>query len=155
MEQDAGFSHEAVDDKDVYITDRWKRQYHFKMTPYAVPGGILFDAIEVKEDNSTGYRFSRRIDFSEDMEFARQAFLEKIRKRINQRHLKKHQGKWEIGARDILRGRIGWNDDLSDTNFGKVLVIDGKRITIEEFGDMLEAYEGFRFKFQFLDPDED
>ncbi len=155
MERDAGPSNEEVDERDVYITDRWKRQYHFKITTYAVPDGIVFDAIEVKEDNSTGYKFSRSIDFSEDMESAKQAFLERIRKRLNQRHLKKYQGKWEFGARQILRGRIGWNEDLSDTRFDKVLVIDGKRITIEEFGDMLEAYEGWRFKFQLLDPDED
>jgi hypothetical protein len=31
-------------------------------------------------------------------------------------------------------------------------VIDDKRITIEDFGRMLEAYEGWRFKFQILDP---
>jgi hypothetical protein len=34
-------------------------------------------------------------------------------------------------------------------------VIDGKRITIEDFGRMLEAYEGWRFKFQILDPYDD
>lgn len=30
----------------------------------------------------------------------------------------------------MLRGRIEWNDDFSDTEFDRVFVIDGKRITV-------------------------
>ena len=71
------------------------------------------------------------------------------------RNLKNIGSEWEIGARDILRGRIDWNEDFSDTDFDRVFVIDGKRITIEDFGRMLEAYEGWRFKFQILDPCDD
>ena len=55
----------------------------------------------------------------------------------------------------MLRGRIEWNDDFSDTEYDRVFIIDGKRITIEEFGQMLEPYEGFHFQFKILDPCDD
>ena len=38
----------------------------------------------------------------------------------------------------MLRGRIEWNNDFSDTEYDRVLIIDGTRITIEEFGQMFE-----------------
>jgi hypothetical protein len=153
MEQDNSFVHSTLDDgEDIYITDQWKRKYHFRMASFPAPTGLAFEAIEVKDDNSPGYQFNHLFDFDTDLEVAAQTFLKKIRKGLNQRHLKKKGSKWEIGARDILRGRIDWNEDFSDTDFDRVFVIDGKRITIEDFGRMLEAYEGWRFKFQIAAP---
>jgi hypothetical protein len=125
------------------------------MASFLAPTGLAFEAIEVKDDNSPGYQFNHLFDIDTDLEVAAKTFLKKIRKGLNQRHLKKIDSKWEIGARDILRGRIEWNEEFSDTDFDRVFVIDGKRITIEGFGHMLEAYEGWRFKFQILDPYDD
>jgi len=156
MEQDNRFVHSTLNDgEDIYITDQWKRNYHFRMASFPTPTGLAFEAIEVKDDNFPGYQFNHLFDFDTDLKVAAQIFLRKIRKGLNQRHLKKIGSKWEIGARDILRGRIDWNEDFSDTDFDRVFVIDGKRITIEDFGHMLEAYEGWRFKFQILDPYDD
>ncbi len=106
-------------------------------------------------NNSPGFQFNQLFDIKTDLEVAEQVFRKKIIKGLNQRHLKKRGSKWEIGARSILRGRVEWNEEFSDTDFDRVFVIDGKRITIEDFGNMLEAYEGWRFKFQILDPYED
>ena len=65
----------------------------------------------------------------------------KIGRGISRRHLKKGRDGWEIGGRDMLRGRVEWNDDFSATEYDRIFVIDGKRITIEEFGRMLEPWE--------------
>ncbi len=156
MEQENSFVRSTQDDgEDIFITDQWKRKYHFRMASFPAPTGLAFEAIEVKDDNSPGYQFNHLFDFDTDLEVAAQTFLKKIRKGLNQRHMKKKGSKWEIGARDILRGRNDWNEDFSDTDFDRVFVIDGKRITIEDIGRMLEAYEGWRFKFQILDPYDD
>ena len=63
----------------------------------------------------------------------------------------KEDGKWEIGKRDMLRGRIEWNDDFSDTKYNRVFVVDGKRVTMEKFGEMFERWEGWHFKFKIID----
>jgi hypothetical protein len=52
MEQDNSFVHSTLDDgEDIYITDQWKRKYHFKMASFTAPTGLAFEAIEVKDDN--------------------------------------------------------------------------------------------------------
>ncbi|MFZ0450244.1 MAG: hypothetical protein WAL98_13480 [Desulfatiglandaceae bacterium] len=150
---ESSFVHSTLEDgEDLYLTDQWKRKYHFKIASFPVPTGMAFEAIEVKADNALGYQFNSLSSFDTDPAVAKQAFIKKIRKGLNQRHLKKVGSEWEIGGRDILRGRIEWNDDLSDTDLDRVFVIDGKRITIDDFGRMLGAYEGWRFEFRILDP---
>ena len=141
---------------DIIIEDQWKRKYHFRIASFLVQTGLSFEAIEVINDESSiGYTFNQLFDNQTDPEIAKQIFIEKIRKGLNQRHLKKSGSKWEIGKKDILRGRIEWNDDLSDTAFDRVFVIDGKRITIEEFVGMFEPFEGFNFIFKIKDPYDD
>ena len=91
------------------------------------------------------------MDFDEDIEFGKEMLIRKIKRGLNRHHLTKEDGKWEIGKRDMLRGRIAWNDDFSDTKYNRVFVIDGKRITMEKFGEMFERWEGWHFKFKIID----
>ena len=56
-----------------------------------------------------------------------------------------------ISERMMLRGRIEWNDDFEDTQYDRVFIIDGKRITIEEFSKMFEEWEGWHFQLKILD----
>jgi len=137
--------------RDLIIKDQWKRDYHFKIASFPVPTGLASEAIEVKEDKSVGYMFNILSYFDTDPELAEERLIRKIKRGINRRHLKKRNGKWEIGGRNMLRGRIEWNDDFSDTEYARVFVIDGKRITMEEFGRMFEPWEGGHFQFKILD----
>lgn len=54
-----------------------------------------------------------------------------------------------------LAGRIDYNYNLNDTSFHTEFVIDGKRITIEQFVEMLQVFEGFNFKFSIHDPSDE
>jgi len=125
MEKNKTHIHSTLESgQDIFIEDQWKRRYHFRIASFLVPTGLAFEAIEVKNvEASVGYSFNQLFDFETDPEIAEQIFLKTIRKGLNQRHLKKSGSKWEIGKRDILRGRIEWNDDLSDTDFDRVFVI--------------------------------
>lgn len=137
--------------RDLIIKDQWKREYHFKIASFPVPTGLASEAIEVKEDNSGRYISNILSDFDTDSEVAEERLIRKIKRGINRRHLKKENGEWNIGKSNMLRGRIEWNDDFSDTEYDRVFVIDGKRITMEEFGRMFEAWEGWHFQFKILD----
>jgi len=137
--------------RDLIIKDQWKREYHFKIASFPVPTGLASEAIEVKEDNSLGYIFNILSDFDTDSGVAEERLMRKIKRGINRRHLKKQNGEWEIGRRNMLRGRIEWNDDFSDTEYDRVFVIDGKRITMEDFRRMLEPWEGWHFQSKILD----
>ena len=138
-------------EKEIIIKDQWKREYLFKIFLYELPTGFSLEARESREDESPGHNFSLFLDFDEDIEFGKEMIIRKIKRGLNRRHLTKEDGKWEIGKRDMLRGRIDWNDDFSDTKYSRVFVIDGKRITMEEFGEMFERWEGWHFKFKIVD----
>lgn len=140
---------------DFHIKDQWKREYHFKIASFPVPPGLASEAIEIRDDDSPGYKFNILSDFDTIPEIAEERLVRKIERGINRRHLKRRKGRWEIGERDRLRGRIEWNDDLSSTGFDRVFVIDGQKITIEEFVAMLEPLEGWHFYFKILDQCDD
>jgi hypothetical protein len=138
---------------DFYITDNWNKKYHFKISTFPVPSGMLSEAIEVvdiKPENEPRI-FHTLSDSGADIEQSEMLLKAKIKKRINQRHLINENGKLLIGDEQQLRGRIEGNNNFSDTEFANIFVIDGKRITIEKFAEMVECYTGFNFKFNIYD----
>jgi hypothetical protein len=137
--------------EEIVIKDQWKREYLFKILLYNFPTGFSLEAKETRQDESPGYEFDLFLDFDENIEFGKEMLIRKIKRGLNRRHLIKEDGKWEIGKRDMLRGRIVFNDDFTDTRYNRVFVIDGKRITMEEFGEMFERWEGWHFKLKIID----
>ena len=63
---------------------------------------------------------------------------------------------WQISNDDIVRARIS-SDLESDDFYGHppLIVIDGKEIRWDEFGRMLMTYEGFHFKLEIFDRNEE
>ena len=79
MEQDNSFDRCTLDNGEhIYVTDQWKRKYHFRVASFPVPTGLSFEAIEVKDDNSFGYQFNHLFDFDTDLKVGMQTFLNKI-----------------------------------------------------------------------------
>lgn len=146
--------HSTLDEGyDFFITDKWRKKFHFKISTFSVPSGLLSEAIEVVNDE-TGlepYIFTILSDFNSDIEYSEIMLKAKIKKGINQRHLQSENGKLEINNRQELRGRIEWNENRSDSEFDYMFVIDGKRITIEKFGEILQCFQGWNFKFKIYD----
>ena len=143
---------------DFYIKDKWRNQYHFRISTFTVPPGYLSKAIEVIEDqpDREPYVFEFLSDFEADIEESELNLKAKIKRSINRRHLKYKDGKLSIGEEETLRGRIEEKDDYpTDSKFVQYFVIDGKRVTIEQFLEMIEPYTNFGFRFQIFDPSEE
>ena len=142
---------------DFYIKDKWQNQYQFRILTFEVPSGLLSKAIEVTEDKPEWEprMFEALSDFEADIEEAELALKARIKRGINRKHLVEENGKLSIGKEEVLRGRIEESEDHSDSQFARYFVIDGRRITIEEFVEMLEPYTTFGFKFQIYDPSEE
>ncbi|HEU19524.1 MAG TPA: hypothetical protein ENO00_09175 [Deltaproteobacteria bacterium] len=151
------FIHSTLEDGyDFFITDRWKKKRHFKISTFPIPVGFLSEAIEVvKGPGKEPYRFEVISDFDADPEQAELLLKAKIKKGVNRQHLVRDGNRLWICDDRILRGRITSNDDFSDTRFDLMLIVDGRRITIEMFCLMLEEYEGWNFKLTIRDPSED
>ena len=138
--------------EDIIIKDKWKRERHFKVATFELPAGLYAEAVEANKYFPHGHNFKMMFDFDTDPEIAKERLLKKVKRGINRRHLKKWGDRWRIGNKGILRGRIEWNDDFEDTEYDRVFVIDGKRITMEKFSQMFEEWEGWHFEFKILDP---
>jgi len=53
------FVHSTLEDgEDLYLTDQWKRKYHFKMASFPVPIGMAFETIEVRKDSAPAHFIS-------------------------------------------------------------------------------------------------
>ena len=141
------------DGYDFFIKDSCNRQYHFKVLSFLVPSGLLSVAIEVikKSKINQPRRVEVLSDFNADIEKSEILLKAKIMKQVNQRHLKSENGRFEINDNNLLRGQISWSDEIKDTDFETLFIIDGQSITIEKFVEMIRCYEGFNFKFSIHD----
>ena len=138
---------------DFFVTNNYGEKFHFRISTFQVPSGWLSEAIEVvdysPEKECRVFHFLS--DFDVDIEKAELSLKAKIKRGINQKHLQVENGRISISDEQILRGRISWGEKLTDTTFNTFFEIDGRRVTIEKFIEMLEGYGSFNFKFQIFD----
>ena len=61
----------------------------------------------------------------------------------------------QIADDDVVCGKIDCDLDSPEYERVPVIVIDGKEISWNEFGQMLMTYEGFNFKLEIFDRSDD
>lgn len=59
--------------------------------------------------------------------------------------------RWQIANGDMVRGQFDCDLDFSDYERLPLIVIDGKEISWNEFGQMLMTYGGVNFKLEIFD----
>jgi hypothetical protein len=145
--------HSTLEDgEDFFITDRYKKKYHFKISVFDVPSGVVAEAMQVVSGNGQEpYLFHMLFDFDVDQEYAELKLKQKIKKGIDKRYLQVRNKELSINKSETLVGRLEWNDNMNDTEFDSMLVVDGKRITIEKLVKLLEPYGGFNIKITIHD----
>jgi hypothetical protein len=69
------------------------------------------------------------------------------RREVGRLHLEpaQHPPGWSLSEADEARGRLVWND-ASDTGVPYDVVIDGRKLSWQEFGQALGPYEGWNFR---------
>lgn len=121
--------------------------FHFRFSP-ALRG---LEAFELIDGAPGGYMFQV---LQEDDE---PRIVEVLFARMRRALARQHLAPSELGGQGIkerfVRGRIEW-DDEEDGRIPMV-VIDGRAVTWDRFGEMLMTYEGFQFRMELLDPSEE
>lgn len=127
-----------------------EHRFHFQTR---LLGGIAFlDACELHEGNPAGYKFQLVGDAEDDLFILLGKLIQRIRKTLSVRHIK--DGDYGLQVVDeTVRGRIEWDDEED----GRVplMVVDGREISWEEFGQMLMSFEGWQFKFEVFEQSDD
>jgi len=151
------FTHSTLEEGyDFFIKDDEGKEYHFKISTFPVPSGFLSEAIQVIDRKGIEpYIFTVLAEFESDEEHSELLLKDKIKRGINHKSLREEDGRLAIGTKNKVCGRIEYNDDMSDTIHERILVIDGKRITVEKFLDLIQPVEGFNFTLQIYDPSDD
>ncbi|MBN2836020.1 MAG: hypothetical protein JXR48_13745 [Candidatus Delongbacteria bacterium] len=150
--------HSTLDEGyDFFITDKWGNEKHFKIATFVVPSGLLSEAFEVIESNIDDEPrvFHILSNYDSDLEKAELQLKEKIKKGINKRYLENKDGVISILDGLEIAGRILWDENLDYSNFDYFFQVDGEKITIEKFVELLKGVEGWNFKFKIIDTTDD
>jgi hypothetical protein len=107
------------------------------------PGGIEVLAEEDDWAVDDGYRLALLGPHDADVAAMWDQLRDRVRDAIAVQYLERHSRRdgW-IMRGDEVEGRLVWRDDGP----GYDVVVDGRRLTWEEFGDTLEPFEGWTFR---------
>ncbi len=133
-----------MEEMDESCTDFAGRTRHFRTRLEETPGGLRAETVEKgKED---GYRFKVVVATGATGQ-ALWELREKMHQILNTRHLERDEktGTW-LMTHDAVRGRVAFGDDHGRPK----LVIDGKSLSWEDVGRMIDVYEGFEFELRIL-----
>lgn len=147
--------------KTLTITDNKGALRQFSLTQVIESTGIGIiakEVVEVAGNNTPGYRFSIHGDFQEKQNDILERLTQKIKKNtsaqyISTRKFAGHSISTVNGFK--VAGRLEPSESGGDSNSLPVFVVDGKAYTWEELGRILKRFEGFQFKFDFLEMTED
>ncbi len=142
------------DGYDFFITDKWGKEYHFKILTFDVPSGKLSIAVENAEETDNYYPRKMEVlsDYDVDIEAAELRLKAKVKKEINQKSLRMNNDGYIEIKNDCLQGVIlaDWDMDISEP----LVSVDGKKITAQELSKLLSPYGAFKFRLEIIDPSE-
>jgi hypothetical protein len=149
-----GLDFEHLSFQPIILADKDGENHTFHFQTRLFGDKVYIQALEIRDNAPKGYEFSIYGDAEDDLFGLFTKLVERARRELKRKHIEPGDlTRYRITEEDIVRGHINWDDDAG----GKVprLVIDGKELSWHEFGRMLMAYEGFHFKLELFEGDEE
>ena len=136
------------------IADCTGEMHQFHFVTRLLGNMVTLEAFEVQDGQSTGYQFQMIGDPEEDMFALLGRMVERIRKALAVKHINDAGDGHGLQIIDrTVRGRI--ECDYSEDGSALSVVIDGKEVSLQEFGHMLSSFEGWQFKLEIRDRSEE
>ncbi len=147
-----GFQHQDFPPVTLQDTDGGDHEFHFATR--LLGDMLIIEALEMKDGEPDGYRFSVMGDPDEGSLKLYMSLFTRVCHALGRKHIELGNLGWRITDDDVVLARI---DSDPEIEYDRVplLVIDGKDITWEEFGRMLMTYEGFNFRLEIKDSTKD
>ena len=136
----------------IRISDCMDEMHEFHFRTRLLGNIVALDAFELVEGAPGGYQFQVLGDPAGDLFLLLGALVQKIRKALAVKYIKKGEYGPQISDRQVI-GKI--DCDLSSADRMPLLLIDGQEVSWEEFGRMLMSFEGWQFKLEIFDPSDD
>ena len=128
------------------------RTHRIRYRFWRCPTGVVAEAEEMAGEEDVeldGYHFKVLGDHKADLRQLLARLRALTANGIARAQLEQSSGRL-LMAGDELEGRLVWDDD-GDGGMPYAIVVDGRRLTWEEFGRTLEAFEGWRFRIAMLE----
>ncbi|MGE6203848.1 DUF7713 domain-containing protein [Guptibacillus hwajinpoensis] len=139
--------------EELEVTDHSGTRRIFKVRPQLYPNGIFLEAIE---DIAYGYEFAVHGELACNQTELVERLVDKVKRGVSTQFIK--VGKFPNGQKyqsimnDEVVGRIDY-DEMSPSS--PMVVIDGQPYTWEQFGEMVNSFEGFQVQMKFFDKTDD
>lgn len=149
------FDNHPLDPISIADVEGVVHQFHFQTR--LLGDMVTLEAFELKEGEPSGYQFQLIGEPGEDRFVQLGRLVKRIRGALANKYLE--DSKYGLQVKDMeVKGKI--EPDTSDEAdvFGTrlpMLVIDGREVSWEQFGEMLMTFEGFQFKLQIVDSSDD
>jgi len=148
-----GFDYEHVEFEPIVIKDIDGHDHKFHFTVRLLGDRVVIYAFEFKDSYPGGYEFSAIGNIEEEVFELFGKLFERVRRALNRKHIYwcETTQNWQITNDNLVRGKIGCDHESSEYERQPLIVIDGKEISWNQFGQMLMTYEGFNFKLETFD----
>lgn len=154
-----GVAFEHPDFQPICLADVDGVDHEFHFATRLLGDRVAIDAREVKDGEPTGGYEFQVVGFEPEGEifdlFGK--LLEKMRRALSRKHLEDRELGLGIADHHTVRARIDCDLDDED-GYGDrrpLVVIDGKPISWDRFGQMLMTFEGWQFRMEIVDPCEE
>lgn len=128
------------------------RVHRMRYRFWRCPTGVVAEAEEMlgeDEIDLDGYHFKLLGDHDADLRPLVASLRALTAEGIGGAYLETESGRLLLAGTE-LEGRLAWDTDR-DRRMPFAVVVDGRRLSWEQFGRALEAFEGWRFRIQMLD----
>lgn len=148
----AGIEYEDIKLHPVVIRDVDDIDHEFHFSLRLIGEQQVLNAFEVKGAFASGYEFSIIGEAEEGVFPLFSKLYDRMLKALGRKHIHEdiETDSWMI-TDDIVRGQISCTEESTNLHRIPMVIIDGKEISWEDFGQMLMSYGGFNFKFQIYD----
>lgn len=150
------FDNRPLDPISITAGDGVIHLFHFRTR--LLGNMVTLEAFELKEGEPAGYQFQLIGEPDEDRFLQLGRLVARIRRTLATKYLEEGAHGLQVKGMEV-KGKI--EADISDSSdlYGAaslpLMVIDGKEVSWEQFGEMLTSFEGFQFKLQIIDKSDD
>ena len=161
MAEAIGIDYDHIELQPISLEDIDGDEHKFLFTARLMGEDLVLKAHEDTQDDVCAYEFSMIGDHEDGLFSLFAKLYERMVNTLNHRHVYEdpETGRWQIQTGDdgeeIVRGRIDCDTNWDESLETPLIVVDGKKITWKEFGRMLMTFEGFNFKLQIYDPNDE
>lgn len=136
----------------IELTDCTGETHEFHIRTRLHGNIVALDAFELRDEDPGGYQFKILGEPEDDLFALLGRLIEKIRRALSIKHITDDENGLQI-ADQTVRGRI--ESAESEVVRLPLVVVDGREISWEDFGQMLMSFEGWQFKLEIRDSSEE